>query len=216
MRLLVARHGATAHNENGRITGQTDAPLSALGQRQAEALGERLAGARFDAIVSSDLARAMETAEAVARRMGLPVMIDPDLREIAMGAWEGRVFAELLRDEPEMVRRVELDPLGAWGAPEGETWARFSGRVHGALARWRDHVPAGKVLWVTHGGVVSVLLLRALGLTFDRRRQFRRDNTSLFEFDYTPTAPIRVLRVNDTGHLERFASDAEGERAQAL
>ncbi|HEX8732635.1 MAG TPA: histidine phosphatase family protein [Ktedonobacterales bacterium] len=216
MRLLVARHGATEHNENGRITGQTDAPLSALGQRQAEALGERLAGARFDAIVASDLDRAMETAEAVARRVGLPVMIDPDLREIAMGAWEGRVFAELLRDEPEMVRRVELDPLGAWGAPEGETWARFSGRVQGALARWRDHFPDGNVLWVTHGGVVSVLLLRALGLTFDRRRQFRRDNASIFEFEYAPAAPIRVLRVNDTGHLERLAGHAEGERAQAL
>lgn len=215
MRLLVARHGATAHNEGGRITGQTDASLSVLGQRQAEALGERLAGARFDAIVSSDLARAMETAEAVARRVSLPVMIDPGLREIAMGAWEGRVFAELLRDEPETVKRVELDPLGAWGAPEGETWARFSGRVHDALARWRSHFPAGKVLWITHGGVVSVLLLRALGLTFDRRRQFRRDNTSLFEFDYAQS-PVRVLRINDTGHLERLAGYVADERPHAL
>ena len=70
MRLLIARHGATQHNLDGRFTGQFDAPLSALGERQAEALAKRLAGQRFDAIIASDLLRARQTAGCIAERCG--------------------------------------------------------------------------------------------------------------------------------------------------
>lgn len=203
MRLLVARHGATLSNEEGRITGQLDAPLSAIGKRQAEALGERLAGARFDVIVASDLSRALETAEAITRRVKMPVIVDPALREISMGVWEGRIYSDLARDESELLMRIETDPSGAWGAPKGETWAQFSARILGAFKRWEHRFPSGNVLWVTHGGVVSVLLLHALGLPFDRRSQFRRDNTSLFEFDFEPDG-VKVVRANDVAHLEQL------------
>ncbi len=215
MRLLVARHGATAHNEERRVTGQVDAPLSALGRRQAEALGERLAGARFDAIVASDLSRALETAEAIARRTGQPVIVDADLREISMGVWEGSVYDELVRDERELLMRIETDPQGAWGAPNGETWAQFSERVHRALARWQGRYPTGNLLWVTHGGVVSALLLRALGLSFERRSQFRRDNTSLFEFDYARDG-TKVVRANDVAHLEEIETAGAEMKEQVL
>jgi broad specificity phosphatase PhoE len=215
MRLLVARHGATLHNEERRVTGQIDAPLSALGQRQADALGERLAGARFDAIVASDLSRALETAEAVARRVGLPVIVDPDLREISMGAWEGRVYDDLVSDEHELLKRIEMDSQGGWGAPNGENWSQFSERVHGALARWQRRYPAGNLLWVTHGGVVSVLLLRALGLSFERRSQFRRDNASLFEFDFAPDG-AKIVRANDVAHLERIMAVGTEMKEQVL
>lgn len=215
MRLLVARHGLTQHNSEFRFTGQIDAPLSPLGERQADALAERLAQKRFDAIVSSDLLRARETAERIARRGGQAVIFDPDLREISMGAWEGHSVNDVLRDWPDLFERVERDPLGEASPPEGESWARFGARVLGALARWRARYPQGDVLWVAHGGVVSVLLLHALGLSYERRMQFSRGNTSLFEFDYRPTGVV-ILRANDTSHLDALALGSASQHVQAL
>jgi broad specificity phosphatase PhoE len=215
MRLLVARHGATQHNLDGRFTGQSDAPLSLLGLRQAEALATRLADLRFDAVVSSDLARARQTAEAITRHSDQPIILDPDLREISMGEWEGRAFADVVREQPDLLARIETDPTGEAPIPGGETWAQFSARVLGALTRWRERFPDGNLLWVSHGGVVSVLLLSALGLTYERRHQFRRGNTSLFELEYNSERTV-ILRINDTSHLERLATEEEGERFQAL
>lgn len=215
MRLLVVRHGATAHNLSARITGQIDAPLSPLGLRQADALAARLAGLRFDALVSSDLMRASVTAERIARVVGLSVTLDPALREIAMGAWEGRTGHELRRDAPDLFARVIEDPTGEEAAPGGESWARFTARVDAARAQWQARHPHGRVLWVAHGGVVSALLLRALGLSYDRRDQFARDNTSLFEFDYRRDRVV-ILRANDTSHLDDFSADDDGEQFQVL
>ncbi len=221
MRLLIARHGATHFNQEYRFTGQFDAPLSALGLRQADALAERLAGRvadrRFDALVSSDLARARQTAERIAARLGQPFTLDPDLREISMGAWEGRNYREVEREQPDLLALVETDPSGQSGAPEGETWVQFSARILGAVRRWRERYPDGELLWVAHGGVISALLLHALELSYERRAQFVRGNTSLFELEYRPVG-VRIWRMNDMGHLERLRVDDadEGERMQAL
>jgi broad specificity phosphatase PhoE len=88
MRLIVIRHGESVYNDQKRFTGQADVPLSPLGKRQAAALGERLAGEHLDAIVSSDLLRARDTAEAIASYHALPVYEDSDLRELALGEWK--------------------------------------------------------------------------------------------------------------------------------
>lgn len=215
MRLLVARHGATQHNLDARFTGQIDAPLSALGERQADALAERLARRRFDAIVSSDLRRASDTAECIGLRMGLPVTLDPALREISLGAWEGRAVSEIRRDHGDRLARIETDPTGETAYPDGETWTQFSGRVLGALARWQALYPGGDMLWVAHGGVISALVVDALGLSLDRRRQIARGNTCLFEFEYGPTFAT-LVRANDMCHLDDFMVEGEGEKSQAL
>ncbi len=215
MRLLVARHGATQHNLEGRFTGQIDAPLSDLGIRQAEALSDRLATMRFDAIVSSDLIRARVTAERIACRHGATVYFDPDLREIHMGEWEGQSFAAVRMATPELIQRIECDPTGETAPPAGETWAHFTQRIDNARVRWADLFPEGNVLWVAHGGVMSALLLRALRLNFAQRSQFARGNTSLLEIDYQPRGPV-ILRMNDTAHLDGMVHETEGERFQAL
>lgn len=215
MRLLVARHGATQHNLDGRFTGQFDAPLSALGERQAGALASRLAAQRFDAIISSDLLRARQTAERIAARCGQAVTLDPDLREISIGAWEDRLFSEVKRESRALLAQIETETTGETPYPQGESWAKLSARVLGALRRYQARYPEGHVLWVAHGGVISALLLHALGLGFERRKQFARGNTSLFEFDCLPTM-VKVLRANDTSHLEALADVVEGERFQAL
>lgn len=215
MRLIIARHGATQHNLDGRLTGQIDAPLSALGGRQAEALGVRLSTWRFDGIISSDLSRARATAEAVARWHDLPVQLEPDLREIDMGGWAGRPYAEWDTSERERFRVMERDPSGLVSAPGGESFAALSDRVERALERTRERYLDGSALWVTHGGVISALLVRALGLGFHQRRQFRRANCALFELRYERDGVI-IARLNDTSHLEAIEASEAGEARQAL
>src|SRR5258706_11049060 len=95
MRLLIARHGATQYNLDARFTGQVDVPLSPLGERQSQALAEGLAGVHLDALISSDLRRALATAAPIARLHGLDVQTDPDLREISVGSWSDRKSTRL-------------------------------------------------------------------------------------------------------------------------
>jgi broad specificity phosphatase PhoE len=216
MRLLIVRHGATANNAQARYTGQSDAGLSALGTAQAEALARRLAGERLDAIVSSDLARARATAEAiVARHPDVPPRLDADLREVALGAWEGHTPAEAAALYPEAYARWQADAVEV-APPGGETVRAFQGRVVRALDRWRAEYPHGSVLWVTHGGVLGVLLCHLLGMDLARRGQFRRDNAALTELELRAEGYAILMRLNDTGHLAGLSGGELAERAQVL
>lgn len=221
MRLLIARHGATPNNAQARYTGQSDVALSPLGERQAEALAQALAGEYFDGIVSSDLRRARATAEAIARFHDLPLLEDADLREIAMGEWEGQTFDEVMEHSPELVKRWQEDAITV-APPGGETVAEFRDRLACALDRWHAAYPTGTLLWVTHGGVVGVLLCHLLGMDLHRRWQFRRDNTAITEIEIgmrdgrhgqEPARSAIVTRLNDTNHLR--ALEAEGGMEQA-
>ncbi|HEX5173091.1 MAG TPA: histidine phosphatase family protein [Gaiellaceae bacterium] len=146
--LLLVRHGETDWNAAGRLQGHTDRPLSDFGRGQARQLAEELERDEIEAIHSSDLARARETAEIVGERLGLPVALDPDLREKNWGTWEGLTAAE--RD------RVEF---------AGETTAEHEQRVLRALSRiCDDHPGSGPVLVVTHGGSMRRVQAAALGM----------------------------------------------------
>ncbi len=214
MRLVVVRHGATANNLQARYTGQSDVSLSPLGERQAAALGERLRGERFDAIVASDLSRARSTAEAVARYHGQPVLEDAELREISMGAWEGLTHAEAQAHFPEESAAWVADAL-LNAPPEGETLTGFADRIEHAMKRWYDRFPDGCVLWVTHGGLIAVLLCQVLGMRLDRRWQFQRDNTGISELELGADWVV-VTRLNDTEHLRDLGDVGEQERRQIL
>lgn len=224
VRLLIVRHGATANNLEARYTGQSDVPLSALGERQAAAVARRLAGLPLDLIVTSDLRRARATTEAIAAFHQCPVREDTDLREISMGAWEGATHAEVAARDPESLANWLRDAT-RHAPPGGESQAEFAARVGRALARW-SALPAGQTtLWVTHGGLIGVTLSLILGLDPGGRwRQFRRDNASITELEIGPdperadTFPPRtyaiLMRANDTAHLDGLS--AEGERSQVL
>jgi broad specificity phosphatase PhoE len=133
--LLLVRHGETDWNAQGRLQGHTDRPLNDYGRQQAKALAHRLAGEGADAIYTSDLLRAKETAEIVGERLGLTVVVDPDLREKDWGTWEG-----LTGDE-----RVAVEF-------EGETTEAHRDRVMGAVRRIVARHPEQQVVVVTHGG----------------------------------------------------------------
>ena len=146
--LLLVRHGETDWNAEGRLQGQTDRPLSDYGRRQARELAEELADEGLEAIYSSDLARAHETAEIVGERLGLAVGLDPDLREKDWGSWEGLTSVE--RDRVEFV---------------GESTEAHQERMLQALRRISDRHPGdGRVLVVTHGGSMRRVQTAALGL----------------------------------------------------
>jgi broad specificity phosphatase PhoE len=145
--LLLVRHGETDWNAEGRLQGQTDRPLNEFGRSQARALAEELDGERYDAIYSSDLARARETAEIVGERLDVPVVLDPELREKDWGTWEGLTAVE--RDRVEFV---------------GESTEEHRQRILHALERIAERHPDGRVLVVTHGGSMRRVQTAALGV----------------------------------------------------
>jgi len=146
--LLLVRHGETDWNADGRLQGHTDRPLSDHGRRQAQQLAEQLEGEQIEAIYSSDLARARETAEIVGGRLGLPVELDPDLREKDWGTWEGLTAVE--RDRTEFV---------------GESTDAHQQRILAALRRISERHPGdARVLVVTHGGSMRRVQVAAMGM----------------------------------------------------
>jgi broad specificity phosphatase PhoE len=147
--ILLVRHGETDWNLQRRVQGHTDRPLNDTGRAQAVALADALEGKRIDAIYSSDLLRAHQTARIVAERRGLEVTVVPELRERDFGTWEG------LTDE-EIFERFPHARTSSWG--DAETREQMTQRVHGALEQIAAEQPDGNVLVITHGGPVRVLL----------------------------------------------------------
>lgn len=199
MRLIVVRHGETIYNAQARYTGQSDVPLSGLGQRQVAMLGEHLATEQLDVIVASDLERTRITAMAIARYHTLPVQEDADLREVALGAWEGSTYAEVRDRDAPLVARWRTDAT-TYAPPGGETIVQLRDRVVRALKRWQTRYPEASVLWVTHGGLIGVLLCHVLDIDLNRRWQFRHDNASITEIQLNDNRAI-IVHLNETTHL---------------
>jgi probable phosphoglycerate mutase len=171
--LVLVRHGETDWNRDGRIQGQTDVPLNERGRDQARQLADTLAGSRFDAVYASNLARARETAEIVAARVGLPVIVDEDLRELDFGAWEGLTGDEIRARWPEAFERWASVGLERYDG--GESHEQLSTRVLAATRRLAAIHQGGEILLVAHGGPLRAILMEAEGLDYrTERRTFRR------------------------------------------
>jgi broad specificity phosphatase PhoE len=149
--ILLARHGETDWNAEGRVQGHTDRPLNEAGIAQAQALADELEGERIDAVYASDLARALDTARAVAEPRGLSVVPVHDLRERSFGTWEGFLDEEILDRFPEAHN-------GPWG--DDETPEELDERVIGALTDIATRHPHGQVLVISHGGPLRAVLRR--------------------------------------------------------
>jgi probable phosphoglycerate mutase len=164
---LLARHGETAWNRERRWQGNSDIPLNDVGRRQAEELADRLADERLAAIYSSDLLRAYETAAAVARRKGMEVIVEPDLREIHLGSWEGLTTVELEERFPEDIVRWRAGELVVGRG--GETHEQLRERVLAAAERIAAAHADDQVLVVSHGGAVRALAIHADAIDRDHR-----------------------------------------------
>lgn len=202
---IVIRHGETVWNTESRLQGHRDSPLTSLGLRQAEAIGERLAGERFDALYSSDIVRAMLTAEAIARTTGHTIKPDARLRERNYGIFEGLTTAEIAERFPDDYRRF-LARESDYAIPEGESLAQKYGRVTACLDDLAVRMPGRRVVVVTHGGVLSDLLRRSMEIPVDRRLHFKLYNASLNTFFINDGQWI-LGTWGEIAHLRRLAPE---------
>jgi broad specificity phosphatase PhoE len=198
-RLFAVRHGITDWNALGRIQGHSQSELTDTGRKQAEAISDRLAGERIDAIYSSDLNRAMDTARAIARPHALAVHADARLREAAYGDWEGRTMDELRLLYPETVTQWMTEPVAV--APTGgESLEQVAARVGSLLDEFRARPTEEQIVVVGHGGSIRALLCLALNLPQGYSRRVRVDTASLSVVELKPTRSV-VMAVNDRHHL---------------
>jgi broad specificity phosphatase PhoE len=154
-RLWLARHGRTAYNLEGRFQGWLPVPLDDTGRRQARELADVVARLAPAVLVTSQIARAQETAAIVAARTGLEPVIDERFAETDAGDWTDRTFAEVIAEDPDgFARFAALDP--DWGFPGGETFAAQRARVLDGLADWRAREVGGHVVIVCHGNVIRL------------------------------------------------------------
>ena len=203
-RLILARHGQSVSNAVRRFQGVQDVPLSPLGLRQAEALGEALRRRRLAAIYTSPLTRARRTAEIVAAGLSMPVVTVEDLRELSLGEWEGCTVDEVSARDGDPYRRWVRAPLDC-PPPGGEALPEVCGRVLRAIDRIAAAHPNGDdVLIVAHGGVLSVSACHLLGCSLNTVWRLRVDNCSL-----TTIEPPRLVTLNDTSHLNGMKGVAQ-------
>lgn len=162
--LLLVRHGETDWNIQGRFQGQSDPPLNERGLAQARALALELAGEEVAAVYTSDLQRARQTGEILAQSLAAPLRVDPRLREIDQGAWEGMVMEDIRREYPEEFERRAADPLAS-APPGGESVRRVQERALEALGEVLHQHPHEKVVLVSHGLVLALMRIHLLGLS---------------------------------------------------
>ncbi len=211
MKILLARHGETPWNAEGRYQGQEDIPLSPVGETQARALGARLADVRIDRAVASPLVRAKTTAEfALGDARKAQLVTDPGLMEIAHGTWEGLLASE--------IRDRDGERLQAWrDAPHtvlmpgagGESLQMVFDRAWPAFARAADGLgDDDTLLVVAHDAVNRVLLCHLLGIPFAKLWTFRQAPTTLNLLQGSRVEALEIVRLNDCAHHTALFGEA--------
>lgn len=207
--ILLIRHGETDWNAERRLQGHLDIALNAEGVRQAKALGQALRDETLDAIFSSDLGRARQTAQAIAAGHGLEVQIEPGLRERCYGAFEGLRHADIEARYPREYaawRGRELDAVLPDGVQVAETLRDFAARAVGTVVGLAVAHQLRRIAVVSHGGVLECLCREARGLDWSVPRDFDIRNASINRLHWNGNA-LRVLEWGNVAHLQQDALD---------
>ncbi len=199
MRLLLLRHGETAHNAQQLALGQADVPLTDRGRRQAQAVASRLGGEPIAAVYSSPLRRAVATATPLADARKLAVQTASDLIEMAIGEMDGLTFAEVRERYPEFLRLWLSDQLADAVMPGGESLRQVQARVWAALESIRARHAEETVAVVTHNFVILSILCQVLDLPLARFRVLRHDLAAVSVLELTPERAF-VVSVDDRCH----------------
>ena len=210
MRILLARHGETPWNAEGRYQGQIDIPLSPVGEGQANALGQRLKDVRIDRAVASPLSRAQLTARlALGDARADMLQTDSDLQEIAHGEWEGLLASEIQQKDPARLLAWREEPENVL-MPGGESLRQVLDRSWRGLARATEGLGEDDTLLVVaHDAVNRVLLCRILGLPIARLWTFRQAPTTLNLLEGPSVEQLEVVRLNDCAHHTPFFGEAK-------
>ena len=208
MKLLLARHGETPWNAEGRYQGQSDIPLSSVGEAQARALGERLRGVPITRAVASPLGRARQTAEFALGERRAILSTDPGLMEIAHGTWEGLLASEIDARDPDRLQAWRVTPHEVL-MPQGESLQHVFDRAWPALERAAEGLGADDTLLVVaHDAVNRVLLCHVLGIPFGRLWTFRQAPTTLNLLQGPSVDALEVVRLNDCSHHTALFGEA--------
>ncbi len=198
MRIYLVRHGQTSWNSSGRAQGHTDVPLDPEGLDQARKLGWAFEGVPVDRVLTSDLVRSTETAEPLAKAVGVRYEARSDLRERSFGEWEGQMFTDLawqIRDRATAagVSTLEIRPPG--GESFMDVWQRLD-PVYDLLRQSDDTFAV-----VSHGGALALLLAKLVRGTLHTSRAFRFANTGITELERRPEGLFQINRYSDSSHL---------------
>lgn len=201
--LHLVRHGQTECSRENRFCGSgSDVPLLPVGVEMAEALAAYYGEDPWEAIYASPALRARQTAEPLAARRALPVRIEPGLREIAYGEWEGLLEDEVRRKFPDLFDRWAGDP-GRTSPPGGEDGEAIAARALAAVDAIRARHSSGNVFAVSHKATIRVLVCALLGIDVGLfRARIGQPVSAVTIFEFRADGPfLRVM--GDTSHLPR-------------
>lgn len=155
--IYIVRHGETAMNRQGVMQGHLNIPLSDAGRKEAELVARALSSVKFDAVYSSDLDRAAETARTIMKYQSCKLILDRRLRELHCGLLQGKTLEQSRREFPEFFQEFEKEP---WTTrrPGGESFADLDERVRRSIDDIVENYRGGRVCVVTHGGVIRSIL----------------------------------------------------------
>ncbi|CAB4323238.1 MAG: histidine phosphatase family protein [Actinobacteria bacterium] len=200
--ILVIRHGQSASFIEGRpfhlVDGQGDPPLSPHGHQQAEMVARRLRTVPIDAIYVTTLQRTLQTIAPLVDELGIAPVVEPDLREVHLGEWEGGLYRKMAAERHPAF--AEMNATQDWGAvPGAESSLELRTRVRSAIERIHSKHPGQRVVVVSHGGAIGAMLAEATGA---RSLAFASaDNASISQLIIHGDRWI-VRRFNDTNHLD--------------
>ncbi|MFP4437003.1 MAG: histidine phosphatase family protein [Chloroflexaceae bacterium] len=212
MRMIIVRHGESEWNRIHRYQGQSDAPLSDLGIRQADALAERLRNEQLDCIYTSPLQRAARTAEAIARfHPDVPLRQDATLLEIHHGEWQGKFIDEITAAYADGLREWREHPTRSQ-MPGGESFSNVLKRSLDFRDRVLQEHSGQTILVSTHDVVIKILVADALGMNMDRMNCIWLTNASISIIEYGEHLPY-LVSLSEACHLGRLATAREDQKA---
>ncbi len=199
MRLILVRHGQTEWNAGGRYQGQSNVALSELGRKQAECLAEHFPVQSLDAIYSSDLDRARETAECVGRKFGVSVCLEPSFRELSFGDWEGLTYQEISAHWPEQANKLFTAP-DELAIPHGETFQALQKRALDKIYALYDKHVDQTIAVFAHGAINKTILAGLMHIPLHYLWSLRQDNTAvnLLRLD---DGYVMIEGINNVSHL---------------
>lgn len=196
--LFLLRHGQTDWNVEHRVMGDKPIPLNTNGKAQARAVAKLFKDIQFDAVYSSPVKRAIQTAQPILKgRDTISLFEEPGFAEINYGDWVGRLFSEITE-----LKGYFEQPLNV-PIPNGETLENVQKRAITAIENMRAK-HNGRILGISHADVIKLVLIHYLGLGFNDMNKFRIDNASLTVLHFNAVKNPRVIAVNCTSDWQRY------------
>ncbi len=197
--IILIRHGETEWNSQKRMQGHSNSDLSSVGQAQIQALGQWMKNVPFDLIYSSDSPRAKQTAESITQFSGHDLQFDQRLREKNLGVFEGLTSEEARERHPEVFHLFKTAG-SKYVIDEGESTQQLQDRALEIVNEIRIKHPEERVLLVTHGGFIRVVMKHSLGLSLETPTRFLIRNTGVFRLEWEDK--WLVSQMGGVSHLE--------------